>query len=96
VTGASRALRADVRNPALLLPSLRILGELPDDTPWWVAREHLLSALREFEGQNRENAERSLRRKKAFMYAYWYGWAVYARHFRRALQVFTRRPPEAK
>lgn len=87
----ARSSRADVRNPALRLPSLRVLATMPDDTPWWVAREQLLAALQEFEAQNRENAARSLRKNKAFMYAYWYGWAVYARHFRRALQVFARR-----
>jgi hypothetical protein len=71
-----------VRNPALRLSSLHVLATLPDDTPWWVAREQLVGVLREFEAQNRENA-----------YAYLYWWAVYARHFRRALQVFIRRPP---
>lgn len=88
---AARSSRAEVRNPALRLPSLRVLATLPDDMPWWVAREQLVSALREFEAQNRDNAARSLRNNKAFMYAYWYAWAVYARHFRRALQVFVRR-----
>lgn len=87
-----RSSREDVRNPALRLPSLRILATLPDDTPWWMAREQVLGALQEFEAQNRENAARSLKKGKAFMYAYWYGWAVYARHFRRALRVFARRP----
>jgi len=89
----ARSSRADVRNPALRLSSLHVLATLPDDTPWWVAREQLVGVLREFEAQNRENAAKSLRKNKAFMYAYWYACAVYARHFRRALQVFVRRPP---
>lgn len=89
----ARSSRADVRNPALRLSSLRVLATLPDDTPWWIAREQLVDVLGEFEAQNRENAAKSLRKNKAFMYAYWYGWAVYARHFRRALQVFVRTPP---
>lgn len=91
MTPSHRSSAAEVRNPALRLSSLQILATLPDDTPWWIAREQLVSVLREFEAQNRDNAAKSLRKGKAFMYAYWSGWAVYARHFRRALAVFSRK-----
>ena len=75
----SRASRAEVRNPALRLPALRRLLELPA-----AVREPLADVLLELRADAIERAEVSWRKHKAPMAAYWKAVGVYAGHFARA------------
>ncbi|WP_245968243.1 hypothetical protein [Hephaestia caeni] len=75
----ARSARADVRNPALLLPAARAMRTLAPDI-------RLLIAVLLFDLQRdaRGRADKCWAKRKAFMAAYWSVVAVYSGHFARA------------
>ena len=77
----SRSSRADVRNPALKLPSIAKLQALDEDT-----RGILVDILRELQLQSRDTAEKCWKTHKAPMAAYWKAVSVYAGHIARAIR----------
>lgn len=72
---AQRSIRADVRNPLLMLPAAQEIASLPVE-----ARRALRSLLRQISADARERAEKCWRTHKAPMAAYWKAVAVYANH----------------
>lgn len=76
----ARSIAAHVRNPLLDLPSARRIRALPPDT-----RMALADLLGELSRDARDRAERSWRRHKAPMAAYWKAVSVYAAHLRRVV-----------
>jgi hypothetical protein len=75
-----------VRNPALALPSLQRLLELPDDT-----RAQIEALLRDLAHDARIRAEASWHCRKAPMATYWHVVAVYSWHIARAISPGRRR-----
>lgn len=68
-------------NPVLALPSMRQLQNLPKSV-----REPLRQILRELALEACTKAERSWKRRKGPMAAYWRSVSVYAGHIARALR----------
>ncbi len=81
-----RANAAAVRNPLLGLPAAQRIASLPPE-----ARQVLADLLQEHARDARDRAERSWRRRKAPMAAYWLAVGVYAGHLRRIVRPSTRR-----
>ena len=71
----ARSIRADVRNPLLMLPAAQAIAALPAD-----ARAALRALLRQISTDARGRAETCWRKHKAPMAAYWKAVAVYANH----------------
>lgn len=71
-----------VRNPILKLASAGKLQTLPDE-----AKDALSAVLLELRQDCRENAEKSWRKHKAPMAAYWKAASVYVGHIARALRM---------
>jgi hypothetical protein len=78
---ATRANRAEVRNPVLALPAFRQLQALPRET-----RAALAAVLRDLGHDATGRANESWRKHKGPMAAYWKAAAVYARHIARAVE----------
>ena len=78
---ASRASRADVRNPILALPAAARLANLSPSL-----RTELRALLLDLRGEAQIRAEDCWRRHKAPMAAYWKAVAVYAGHIARVLR----------
>lgn len=81
-----RSRRAEVRNPALGLPSARLLRAIPEDT-----RVLLAILLFDLAKDARCRARTSWGKRKAFLAAYWATVAVYAGHIARILAFEGRR-----
>lgn len=77
----SRSLRPDVRNPVLALPATKALLAMPES-----ARHALREVLLDLRRDAQERAEKSWRKSKAPMAAYWEAVGVYAGHIARALR----------
>lgn len=78
----SRALRADVRNPVLRLPSMKALQAL--DQP---SKDALAAVLADLRRDSAEQAEKCWRTHKPPMAAYWKAVSVYAGHISRAMRT---------
>lgn len=85
---SARSAQPIVRNPVLALPAAAALANLPPDS-----RAALVAVLRDIAAQANVNAERSWRKRKAPMAAYWRAVAVYAGHTARATAKLA--PPTA-
>jgi hypothetical protein len=83
-----RGARVDVRNPILRLPSMQTILALPVEQ-----RRPLGILLRELADQANAEAERSRKRNKHMMYAYWKVAAVYVKHVARAIDPAILRKP---
>lgn len=70
-----RSSRIDIRNPLLTLPSSRRIADLPSD-----AKAALSALLSELAKDAAERAEKSWRKSKGPMAAYWKAVSVYAKH----------------
>jgi hypothetical protein len=81
-----RGARLDVRNPVLRLPAAQTILELPAET-----RRPLGLLLRQLADQANAEAERSRKRNKHMMFAYWKVAAVYIKHVARAVDPASRR-----
>lgn len=75
-----RGARRDVRNPALKLPAAAEIQALPREQ-----RRPLGILLRQLAHQARDEAERSLRRNKPWMFVYFRVVSVYAKHIARVI-----------
>jgi hypothetical protein len=81
-----RGARLDVRNPVLRLPAAQEVLALPVET-----RRPLGILLRQLADQANTEAERSRKRNKHMMYAYWKVAAVYIKHIARAVDPIAAR-----
>lgn len=79
---SARSSRADVRNPLLRLGAMRTLVATTD--PGTLRR--LASMLRDLAFDANDRAQRSWRKGKAPMAAYWKAVSVYAKHTAHAIQ----------
>jgi hypothetical protein len=77
----SRATRAEVRNPVLLLPAMAQPRALPVDQ-----RAAIAALLLDLRSDAATRAEKCWRTHKAPMAAYWKAAAVYAGHVARAIK----------
>ena len=75
-----RSVRAEVRNPVLLLPGMQAARALPPES-----RAALRGVLLSIRDDARERAAECWKRHKAPMACYWKAVAVYANHIGRAL-----------
>lgn len=73
-----RSSKIDVRNPLLSLPAARAISALPPES-----RQALAGLLRELSVDAGERAEKSWRKSKGPMAAYWKAVSVYAKHAQR-------------
>lgn len=69
------------RNPVLSLPGMRRLIELPVES-----RQALTEVLMDLRSEASERAQKSWRRSKGPMAAYWKAVSVYAGHIARAIR----------
>lgn len=81
-----RGTRADVRNPVLRLAAAQSILALPVET-----RRPLGILLRQLADQANAEAERSRKRNKHMMFAYWKVAAVYIKHIARAVDPIAAR-----
>lgn len=81
LASGNRSNKAEVRNPLLALPSVRIIDDLGDD-----AREALRAILLDIRVDARERAEACWQRHKSPMAVYWKVVSVYAGHIARLLR----------
>lgn len=85
-----RGARADVRNPILRLPAAQAVLALPIE-----ARRPLGILLRQLADQANCEADRSRKRNKHMMFAYWKIASVYIKHIARAIDPATARKTRA-
>lgn len=78
----SRSARPEIRNPLLALPAFQALTVLSLDS-----RQKLSEALFALSRDANDRAEKSWKRSKAPMAAYWKGVAVYAKHAARVIKA---------
>jgi hypothetical protein len=83
-----RGARVEVRNPVLKLPAAQSILALPVEQ-----RRPLGILLRQLADQANTEAERSRKRNKHMMYAYWKVAAVYIKHVARAVDPISARKP---
>ena len=74
---ATRSSRIDVRNPLLTLPSAQRIIDLPEES-----RTALHALLGDMARDAADRAEKSWRKSKGPMAAYWKAVSVYAKHTR--------------
>lgn len=77
-----RSARPEVRNPLLALPAMDALRELPAES-----RARVRELMVQISQDARGRAERSWRKNKAPMAAYWKAVSVYSKHVARALKA---------
>lgn len=75
-------------NPLLQLPAERALLALPEDD-----RRRIEAVMRELRVQANQEAEKSWKRRKGQMAAYWRAVATYARHTAHALRKPSKSQP---
>ena len=81
-----RGARVDVRNPVLRLPAALEILAMPVET-----RRPLGILLRQLADQANVEADRSRKRNKHMMFAYWKVAAVYIKHIARAVDPISAR-----
>ena len=81
-----RGARRDIRNPVLRLPAAQGIIDLPIEQ-----RRPLGILLRELADQANDEAQRSWRRNKGIMAAYWKAVSVYAKHLARVVDPISAR-----
>lgn len=81
-----RGARLDVRNPVLRLPAAQQILDMPVEQ-----RRPLGILLRQLADQANSEAERSRKRNKHMMFAYWKVAAVYIKHVARAIDPISLR-----
>ena len=79
-----RSIRADVRNPLVLLPGAEQIRALPPE-----AKAALLTLLDSIRADARRRADQCWKKHKAPMAAYWKAVAVYAGHLRKLCRPST-------
>ena len=77
----NRSLRAEVRNPLLLLPSASAMSNLDP-----AAKAALRALLKDLQADSRKRAEEAWKAGKAPMAVYWRAVSVYANHSSRLLK----------
>lgn len=77
----NRSISAIVRNPVLALPAAKRLLDLPKDQ-----REIIAAIFRDLSLDARERAEKSWRKNKGPMAAYWKACGAYATHLSRVFR----------
>lgn len=78
---STRSSRADVRNPALLLPGMAKLRALPVES-----REAIADVFMDVRRDAAGRADKCWKKHKAPMAAYWKAVSVYAGHVARAIK----------
>ncbi len=77
----ARSNQAQVRNPVLSLPAMEQIEALPSE-----AKAALAAVMKDIAADARERAQKSWKKNKGPMAAYWKAVGAYAEHIRRAVR----------